>query len=364
MRYPNSNSLILSIGEWVLVGLLFFGIITVVSSCWHRWEEFNPDSDYRLPCWEEKKSDYWAFSRWCKYAHPRYKVFVIGGSVIWGQEVRNDETISHYLNQFAGDKRFSANMALDGFHPVAMYGLTKYYGKHLNDKHILLLCSPFWMSNKRYDLQGEWYNFHHPRLAPQFWPRIKCYKEKVDVKLAVLLERGIPFVGLIRHILSNYYENVSVQKWIVKHPYRNPLTAITFKSGPVLAKAQGSGQSWEERYQEKLDRYYLSASESLQLKYFKKTIKLMQSKNNKLFVLLLYHPYILTPESLERFYNFRKEIRLWLDKEGISYFDVDQHIPSKYYADECSHFLKEGHIILAKLFFENESFRKWIKTIK
>jgi len=363
---PNSNSLILSMPEWIFVGFLFVAIITLLSLRWHRWEKFNPDSDYRLPCWEEKKSDYWAFSRWCKYARSRYKVFVIGGSVIWGQEVKNDETMSHYLNQFAGNEELFANMALDGLHPVAMYSLAKYYGRYLNNKHILLLCSPFWMSSKNFDLQGDWYDFHHPRLAPQFWPRIKCYKEKTDVRLGVLLERNIPFIGLIRHILSNYYENMNVQKWMAKYPYRNPLACITFKSAAVLAEVQGTGTSWQQKecYRENLDVYKLSASESLQWEYFKKTIKLMQSRNNKLFVLLLYHPYLLSPESRKRLARFCEGIGDWLDEEKISYFDVETDIPSRYYADECSHLLKEGHIRIAKLLLQDKGFQEWLKEDK
>lgn len=94
---------------------------------------------------------------------------------------------------------------------------------------------------------GGYLAFHHPRLVPQFWPRIKSYEEKVDVKLGILLERRVPFVGLIRHILSNYYENTSVQKWMVKYPYRNPLAYLTFESAPVLGQKQGKGISWEQK---------------------------------------------------------------------------------------------------------------------
>lgn len=87
----------------------------------------------------------------------------------------------------------------------------------------------------------------------------------------------------------------------------------------------------------------------------------MQSKDNKIFVLLLYHPYIITPESRQRLDRFRQEIKDWLDKERISYYDMQRLIPSRYYTDECSHLLREGHIRIARLLLNDKGFQEWLE---
>ncbi len=95
---PNSNNVILSGKEWLITIARFRIIGFGIYYGWYRWEQFRPDPDYRSTCWEERMRDYWSYARWCRYAQPRYKILMMGDSVFWGQEVRNDETISHYMN--------------------------------------------------------------------------------------------------------------------------------------------------------------------------------------------------------------------------------------------------------------------------
>ena len=149
----SSSGLLLSLKEWIVAALCVVAVCAAVQSGWYRCETFEPGPDYRLPCWAEKMSDYWSFRRWCRYANPRFQAFILGDSIIWGQEVRNDQTISHYLNEKYGDEVF-ANMGLDGLHPAAIYGLVKYHGTYLEGKRVLLQFNPFWMCNENYDLQG------------------------------------------------------------------------------------------------------------------------------------------------------------------------------------------------------------------
>ena len=109
----NSNALILSPVQWVITIFLFVIICTIVYIGWFSWEQFEPGKDFRPLCWDERMSDYWSHFRWSKYAQERYKVFLIGDSVFWGQEVDNDQTISHYLNEHY-EKEIFANLGIDG----------------------------------------------------------------------------------------------------------------------------------------------------------------------------------------------------------------------------------------------------------
>ena len=107
----------LSLREWTVAAVIFLVACTVIQQGWYRWERFERVKDYRLPCFGERMSDYWSFVRWCRFARDQYKVSLIGDSVIWGQEVTNDQTISHHLNEQYGQEIF-ANMGIDGLHEL------------------------------------------------------------------------------------------------------------------------------------------------------------------------------------------------------------------------------------------------------
>jgi len=371
-------------------------ILSMLPVFWKVLEKFDPSDDYRIPY--ELNSDYWMFSRWCRYASSNYPILMIGDSVIWGQYVKMQETLPYYLNKFINDTQKSpliplskggnsnftlekgetisspfskggrenlkgsifANLGMDGIHPAAMLGLVKYYGKSISNKGVILHLNPLWMSSKKHDLSDtEEFRFNHPRLVSQFLPKVPSHKIKFAQRLGIVVERSIPFASWVNHVRLNYYENMDIGNWTMQYPYRNPISAITFQIPLPENKPHSDPISWMERGMTKQDFPWVSADESFQWSSFKKVIKLLQARKNKVFVIIgPFNPYILTDESLNRYKSMKKDMETWLKDKGISYASISD-LPSEYYAD-ASHPLKEGYAIIAKELIETKSFRNWL----
>ncbi len=254
-----------------------------------------------------------------------------------------------------------ANLGVDGIHPAAMLGLVKYYGKSISNKGVILHLNPLWMSSRKHDLSDtDEFRFNHPRLVPQFYPKIASYKAKFSQKANIVVERNISFSSWISHIGLNYYENMDIGNWTTQYPYRNPLSAITFQIPFPENKPHSEPISWIERGMTKQDFPWVSIDESFQWDSFKKVIKLLQARKNKVFVLMgPFNPYVLTDESLNRYKTLRKNIENWLKENEIGYVAISD-LPSEYYAD-ASHPLKEGYAMIAREMIESELFGKWIK---
>lgn len=388
----SSNSIRLSLTSWIFVFVILMIAISLLPTIWNGLESFNPSDDYRMPY--ELSYDYWLFSRWCKYACSNYSVVMIGDSVVWGQYVRLKETLPHYLNKYfeegykpnlvpsdhsadtilqkadailflerEGRKTENtkfANLGVDGIHPSAMLGLIKYYGKSISNKQVILHLNPLWISSKKHDLSDtEEFRFNHPRLVPQFRPKILSYKAKFHQKANIIIERNIPFSSWVNHIRLNYYENMDINNWTTQYPYKNPFSAITFQIPEPEDMPHSEPISWIERGMTKQDFSWVSLDESFQWNSFKKVIKLLQARKNDVFVIVgPFNPYILTDESLKKYKAIKNEIENWLKSEGIDYI-LPSDLPSEYYAD-ASHPLSVGYEIIAKELIETESFVNWI----
>lgn len=357
----SSNSIRLYWKEWVTVGIIILTIFYLTPVFWQKLELFNPTSDFRLPY--NLSNDYWMFNRWCKVASQKYPIFIIGDSVVWGQYVKRDQTLSSYLNSIAGEALF-ANTGVDGLHPAAMCGLIKYYGRAISKKGVIVPLNPLWMTSKKIDLQEkEEFRFNHPRLVPLLFPRLPCYRPSLTERVGVIAERNIPFFSWITHIKTNYFDNMAIQNWTTANPYKNPLKAITLEIPVPEDKPKSKPVSWLEGGIKKQDFPWVKIEESLQWDFFKKTVKILKSRNNKVFVLLgPFNPYLMTPESLKEYYVFLDGIKRWLEQEKIDYF-LAPALPSEYYAD-ASHPVREGYSKIAEELFKDEVFKKWIKDLK
>jgi hypothetical protein len=377
---PNSNSVILNWKEWLITITLFLIIGFGIYFGWYRWEQFKPDPDYRSTCWEQRMSDYWAYARWTRYAQPRYKILMMGDSVFWGQEVRNDETISHFMNVESGKENF-ANLGIDGFTCAAMDGMMKYYSQYIHDTNVILQMSPLWISSTSRDMRGDgttgwnWFfypkpqdmkkdwKFHHPLLVPQLSPRIHYYKS-INERLGYLFEHRSRLLPFVHHLMVEYYDNKSITSWVMANPYKNPLSTITFKAAPMMADKQGLGTDWASRQKRGirlLNDPWLNLDESVMWNCYVDALKRLKNKKVNVFVLIgPYNTYNLTPESREKFFATIVEVKKRLDALGFPYFDSTQDLlPSNTYADQC-HALKEGHALLAKDMFQDTKFKQWI----
>lgn len=231
-----SNSFRLSIRQWLVVGLFSMLVVVLAPRFWKQVESFPLEPDYRIP--HELANDYWLYERFAGMAVDHYDTVLLGDSVIWGEYVTRDQTLSHYLNKFAGKERF-ANLGLDGAHPLALAGLVEHYAKAVKDKNVVLQCNPLWMSSLRADLQDDKATeFNHPRLVPQFVPRLPSYKEENSPRIGVLVEQRVTFSSWTNHLQQAYFDRTDLPGWTLEHPYANVLCAAfvritTFEQFPA-----------------------------------------------------------------------------------------------------------------------------------
>jgi len=355
-----SNAMLLSVKEWAAAILVAGAVTGVVYFGWDSWERFEPGPDHRETCWAELQSDYWAWMRWCRVARERHDVLLVGDSVVWGQEVPNDQTISHYINKFLGDE-IIANLGNDGLHMAGIGGIVSHYGDYLGDTKVILQFNPLWVSNDSRDLHGaKKSRYHHPRLIPQLDPRITYYHD-LNTRLGYLAEHYFRVFPFVRHIMANYFDNTSISTWIMDHPYDNPFAAITFQAAPVMAESQGKSLDWETKEIKIADYPFVDLAESIQFECFLHAIDKLKSMNTQVFVMLgPFNDHFLTPESRERLLATIESAKTFLNERGVPYFDtIAIGLPSKTFGDSC-HLLRDGHEMLGRAFASDPVFREWL----
>jgi hypothetical protein len=351
-----SHEIRLSGSQWLIALLLVLGVTWALPRIWTRVERFAPDADYRLPY--ALSHDYWLFARYSQWAVPEHEVLILGDSVVWGHYVSPAGSLSHHLNELGRTQRF-ANMGIDGIHPVALAGLVKYYGRAISNKKVILCFNPLWLTSKKHDLQTEKeFSFNHPRLVPQFVPKIACYANSFSNRMGIALERRSQFLSWITHLKTAYFENSDLLSWTLEHPYANPVSAVK----QDLAKPQATDQSvppWTSRGVRRQAFPWVDMESSLQWRFFRKTVKVLQERGNQVFVLFgPFNEHMMQEQSLATYHMLQEAAKTWLHRNEVA-FSVPAALPSEYYAD-ASHPLSMGYGLLAKDLLRNESFQALI----
>jgi len=353
----NSNAVILSPREWLLAAALAIGTLGVAQWVWPRAEPLHAGPDYRLPY--KLSSDYWLYSRWCRTAKDRGCVLVVGDSVVWGQYVGADETLSHYLNGRARNVRAFANMGLDGAHPAALFGLLKHYGQPIARTKVLLHMNLLWMSSQRRDLRAnKEFRFNHPELVPQFWPRIPCYRASLNHRVRVVVGRAWPPLAWTRHLRLAYFGGLALPQWTIEHPYDNPLRRVSFHLPAPAAARPAPERSWTARGLRKQHFLWVKLDESLQWRFFVELARTLRRRGNEVFVLVgPLNEHLLDAESLRAYRNRRRSVEAWLRAWGVPYL-APPALPSQMYAD-ASHPLRMGYARLADVLWADGPFRSF-----
>ena len=356
-----SNEVRLSPGEWVVAGVILWAILYFFPSLWEQIEPLNAGADYRIPY--RLGNDYWTYNRYCRQVSRQEKTLVIGDSVIWGHYVGNDETLSHYLNELSGEERF-VNLGVDGVEPAAMAGLVRFYGDDVAGKNVILHCNLLWTANKKADLQTTKERaLTHPRMVPQFFPRIPCYRESLSGRIGIVVGREVPLLAWTNHMRIAYFENTDLPTWTIKHPYANPAGAVTLElptpdeppSDKPVAKPWTENPNFKRKDDFRWVELETAEETSFQWDSFKRTVDILRNRGNRVFVLVgPYNEHKLTDESLEIYKKRKRQVKTWLEANGIPHA-IPAALPSHYYADG-SHPLSEGYRILAGWLLENEAF--------
>jgi hypothetical protein len=340
-----SNAVRLTGGQWIGVGLFAIALILGAAPLWERVEKFDLEPDYRMPY--ELSNDYWLYERYSRLAALHHDTLVFGDSVVWGQYVTREQTLSHYLNIQAREERF-ANLGLDGAHPVALAGLLEHYAGSVTGKNVILQCNPLWMSSPKHDLQiEEEFRFNHPRLVPQFSPNLQCYKEEYSARLGIMVEQRVLFRGWTNHLQQVYYDKTDIPTWALDHPYENPFLAVTKGLPPSDDTLRHDPISWTKRGIQKEDFPWVDPATSIQWHAFQHAVEILEQRGNRVFVLVgPFNEHMLTQESLQRYQVIKKAIEAWLVEKKLPY-SAPRPLPGEDYAD-ASHPLSAGYAQLAR----------------
>jgi hypothetical protein len=347
-----SNAVRLSGREWLAVGV-FTVMLFLLPSAWKQWEPLPRDPDYRMP--HDLSNDYWLYERLADQASQRDDAVLLGDSVVWGEYVAPGGTLSHYLNRLAGAEHY-ANLGLDGAHPLALLGLVRHYAGSISGKQVVLHCNPLWLTSPRRDLQDDKATeFNHPRLVPQFVPKIPSYKEEVSTRLGVVVEQHVGLSSWTTHLQQAYFDRTDIPSWTMEHPYDNPLERLTLELPPLDQSLRHPSRPWYKSGITKQDFPWIDLDTSLQWHAFQCTVQLLRKRGNRVFVLVgPFNEHLLNPESLRRYQEVKATITAWLKEQQVPHL-VPPPLPSAQYGD-ASHPLAEGYELLAQKLWAEPSF--------
>ena len=347
-----SNALRLTSRQWIGVGVFAVALILGAAPAWERVERFDLEPDYRMPY--DLSNDYWLYERYSRLAAIHAETLLVGDSVVWGQYVTREQSLTHYLNEQGHEEQF-ANLGLNGAHPLALAGLLEHYAGGVTGKNVVLHCNPLWMSSPESDLQIEkGDSLNHPRLLPQFYPPIPAYKltrEKVSPRIGIVVEQHNSFSGWTTHLQQVYYDKSDIPTWTLDHPYDNPFAAVTRGLPPTDDTLRHEPISWIKRGINKQDYEWVDPETSLQWHAFQRAVEILEGRGNRVFVLVgPFNEHMLTDESLQRYQQIKLAIETWLREKNLPYL-APAPLPSELYAD-ASHPLSEGYALLAQQVFD------------
>lgn len=348
----SSSALCLSAKQWLLTLVLMILLCVSIPRLWPSIEDFKPGHDYRMPY--ALSDDYWLYSRYCQWVAHNCDVAVVGDSAAWGHYVPPDGSLSHYLNQGTDAQTF-ANMGIDGIHPVAMTGLLAYYGQAITDKKVVLSFNPLWMTSKKHDLQTEKeFRFNHPRLVPQFKPRIACYTESVPNRIAIVLERHIQVLSWVSHLRTAYFNTMDLSNWALAHPYETIPRRL-----PQPEETLEQQRPWNARGGATQDFPWVGLETSVQWAFFRRAIENLRDRGNTVFVLIgPFNEHMMTEKSLDTYRSIKAGVATWLQQNKVPYY-LPPPLPSELYAD-ASHPLRGGYAMLAQWLCADETFKSVI----
>jgi hypothetical protein len=349
-----SNAVRLTGREWLIVAACGVLIVVLLPSLWKNIEPLTLEPDYRIP--HDLSNDYWLYERYADLASQHFDTLLIGDSVIWGEYVRREGTLSHYLNELSGQQRH-ANLGLDGAHPLALAGLIEYYARKVSGKHVVLHCNPLWMSSPRADLrERQAGDFNHPRLVPQFVPAVPAYKEEISPRIGAVVERYLPVGSWSNHLQQVYYDRNDIPSWTLENPYENPLKPVMEGLPATDDSLRHLPQPWYKSGITPQDYPWIDLGSSFQWPAFRRAVEILEKRGNRLFVLVgPFNEHLLTPNSKNAYREVKKAITDWLETRGIAHA-APPALPSELYGD-ASHPLAEGYARLARELLKEPSFR-------
>ncbi len=353
----SSNVVRLSLSQWFISAVVLVFLFIAIPIVWDQFEPLPVEGDSRAAY--ALSQDYWHYSRYAaRQMRKSGAIAVMGDSVVWGEYVEPNGTLSHYLNEQLSTEHF-VNLGINGSHPMALSGLVEFYSRAVRNSHVLLQYNPLWMSSARHDLQiSKEFSFNHPRLVPQFAVKIPCYRASLSEKIGAVMDRTIEFRSWSRHIGITCFDNKDFPTWSLENAYANPFVISRDASG----EKRHDPVSWQIRGMRKQKMDWVDFETSLQWAAFERTLKILQERGNRVFVLVgPFNEHCLEQGSKEQYQALKQNIGRWLQKEHVAHL-VAEPVPSDLYADS-SHPLAQGYQMLAQEVTASDPFKRWYNRL-
>jgi hypothetical protein len=366
---PFVNEMRLNWRLWLATVALLAAAIFFTPRIWKHIEKFEVGSDYRIPYSLSK--DYWLYKRRLQQTTTSSNILVLGDSVIWGEYVLPDGTLSHFLNEQTHSDRF-VNIGVNGLYPLAIEGLVDHYA-NLHHRKIILHCNVLWMSSPKADLQDpKPQSINHSRLLPQFH-KIPSYKADANERLSVVVERNVQFMSWVTHLQAAYFNDKSIPAWTLQsddndrypNSYKCPISQITLRVPTAPADDPQRGpksprhKPWTQNGGNPTSFDWLTTTNSLQWQAFKRTFEKLRRDNDVVVVLGPFNENIIADDNKPGFRALRDGIIAEL-KTAQANLIVPKTLPSELYAD-ASHPLTHGYELLARELLADAEFQKIIK---
>jgi hypothetical protein len=370
-----ANEVRLNARQWLAALVIVLAFVVGLPRLWERIERFDTGPDYRIPY--ALSSDYWLYRRRVA-GIAAASIPVLGDSVIWGEYVRPDGTLTHFLSAAAGRPGRFVNCGVNGLFPLSMEGLVGSYAGPLHDRKIILHCNVLWMSSPKADLSTDKEEtFNHTSLVPQFSPRIPCYRADAAARLGAVVGRSIGFCSWVGHLDNVYFDQQSIPRWTLAddgndpphypNTWRNPLARITLVvpgeplNDPLRGPSSPRHISWNAHGNAPTHFDWVDLDASLQWRAFQRTVGLLRSRgNNVLVVLGPFNETMVAEDQRPTYRRLRDGIAGWLTANGVAHI-VPATLPAELYAD-ASHPLTEGYSLLADRIWKDAEFQRWLQA--
>ncbi len=368
-----ANEMRLNARQWLTAAIIVFVFMVGVPTLWKRIERFDVVSDYRIPY--ALSSDYWLYQRRIEQMGDA-SIPIIGDSVVWGEYVRADGTLSHFMNHEANKTNQFVNCGVNGLFPLSLEGLVSSYASAVRKRKVIIQCNVLWLSSPKADLSTDKEEtFNHSSLVPQFIPKIPCYRADASARLGSVAARNIAFFGWVGHVDSVYFNQQSIPLWTLAqegddpprspNTWRNPFSQITMRVpgepavDPQRGPASPRHKSWNSSSAAPSRFEWVPLDRSLQWHAFQRTVKLLQNRGDDVFVILgPFNEWMVAEDQRPVLHNIESGITRWLAEQHISSI-APETLPTNLYAD-ASHPLTDGYALLAKNIYKDSTFQSWL----
>lgn len=359
--------------HWLVAAGLVLLVALLAPRLWEKLERFETGPDYRLPY--ELSKDYWLYGRRLRQVPHPEPVFLLGDSVVWGEYVLPDGTLSHFLNRAAGETDRFVNGGVNGLFPLALEGLVRDHGRSLRRQRVIVHCNLLWLTSPKADLSTDQEEpFNHARLVPQFHPRIPCYRAEANERLAAVVERQIEFLAWANHLRDAYFGQQSIPQWTLQedgsdpprrpNAYRRPWASITLTvpGGPSEDPQRGPHsprhKPWSTNAAGTTHFEWVRLERSLQWQALQRVLALLRERGHPVLVVVgPFNEHMLAEENRAAYREIRDGIAGWLERNHVPHI-VPDLLPSALYAD-ASHPLTEGYRLIAEQICRHARFQSW-----